>query len=82
MLEDVTAQEILVTERPHAAYPHPLDSLPRASFISQLIAERYHLAPQRMRHRTSLDVALDCYDATDQQTPRRMPPGYRTSFSA
>jgi len=81
MLDDVTA-EILVTERSRAAYVYHPDSLPRAAFISQLIAERYHLAPQRQRRRATVDIALDCYEATEQQTPRRMPPGYRRSFEA
>jgi len=81
MPEDVTAA-ILVTERPCAAYVHHPDSLPRAAFISQLIAERYHLAPQRLRRRVPLEVALDCYETAEQQAVRRMPPGYRKSFEA
>lgn len=79
MLEEVSATEILVTQRPRAAFA---DSLPRGAFISQLIAERYHLAPQRQRRRAPLDVALDCYETAEQQATRRMPPGYRTSLSA
>ena len=81
MPDDVIA-EILVAERPHAAYPHHSDSLPRAAFISQLIAERYHLAPQRQRSRAPLDIALGCYETAEHQTVRRMPPGYRKSFEA
>jgi len=80
MPQNVTAA-VLATERSRAAYADP-ESLPRAAFISQLIAERYHLAPQRLRRRASLGVALDCYATAEQQAVRRMPPGYRRSIEA
>jgi len=52
-----------------------------AAFISQLIAEREHLPPQRERRRAPVATALDRYEATEQQVVPRMPPGYRKSLS-
>jgi hypothetical protein len=55
-------------------------SLPRAAFISQLIAERQHLPTQRQRRRSTVDVALDAYGATERNAVLRMPPGYRKTL--
>jgi hypothetical protein len=55
---------------------------PGAAFISQLIAERQHLPPQRERRRAPVDIALGCYEAAGQQAVRRMPPGYRKTVLA
>ncbi|HTJ56738.1 MAG TPA: hypothetical protein VL418_04130 [Devosiaceae bacterium] len=52
-----------------------------AAFVSQLIAERQHLPPQRERRRAPLATALCSYEATERQTIRRLPPGYRKSLS-
>ncbi len=46
-----------------------------ASFISQLIAERQHLPPQRQRRRASIDTAVDAYRTG--AAIARMPLGYR-----
>ena len=58
------------------------NALPRATFISQLIAERHHLPPQRERRRTTMDVAVEAYADTEQNAIRRMPPGYRKTLLA
>ncbi len=53
---------------------------PSADFISQLIAERNHLPPQRQRRRATMSDALDAYDSTAAQAVGRLPPGYRTTL--
>lgn len=55
---------------------------PTADFLSQLIAERHHLAPQRARRRVPIPDALDTYDAAGRLSVRRMPPGYRMNLEA
>ena len=52
-------------------------STTRAAFLSQLIAERFHLDPQRERRRAPVPFAIDIYAAAQQQAVRRLPPGYR-----
>jgi hypothetical protein len=51
-----------------------------AAFISQLIAERHHMAPQRERRRATMAVAVGSYAATQEQSLRRLPPGYRKAM--
>ncbi len=53
---------------------------PSVDFISQLIAERDHLPPQRERRRAPVGVALGAYDAGSKIAVRRMPAGYRTTI--
>ena len=65
-----------------AAYRSASGTAPRAAFISQLIAERQHLPPQRRRRRSTVGVALDAYDATERNAVVRLPPGYRTTIVA
>lgn len=55
---------------------------PDAGFLSQLIAERHHLATQRAKRRAPVDDALKTYDAGGRISERRMPPGYRMSIDA
>jgi hypothetical protein len=57
-------------------------SAPAATFLSQLIAERDHLAPQRERRRASLSVALGSYATTGASDVLRLPAGYRKSLLA
>jgi hypothetical protein len=62
-----------------AAAPRP--SLRRnqtmASFVSQLLAARENLAPQRQRRRNTVAGALGAYSAGASITVKRMPQGYR-----
>jgi hypothetical protein len=58
------------------------ESAPAAEFLSQLIAERDHLPPQRTRRRASLSVALGSYAITEASDIRRLPAGYRKSVVA
>jgi hypothetical protein len=51
-----------------------------ADFLSQLIAERQHLAPQRERRRAPVGQAVDAYANGGRIAVRRMPVGYRTTI--
>jgi hypothetical protein len=51
-----------------------------ASFLSQLIAERQHLAPQRARRRAGLAEAVHAYSSGKAMAVRRLPQGYRKSL--
>lgn len=53
---------------------------PRAAFLSQLIAERHHMATQRARRQAPVAMALSTYDATGKIAIRRLPPGYRMTL--
>lgn len=53
-----------------------------ASFVSQLLAARQNLAPQRVRRRSSVDGALDAYRSGASISVVRMPQGYRKSLTA
>jgi|GEM_PF-7062003 len=55
---------------------------PAAAFLSQLIAERMHLPPQRERRRETAVVAASCYAEAAAHAIRRLPPGFRKSVSA
>ena len=67
-----------------AARPRP--SLKRseiaAPFVSQLLAERYNLPPQRARRRNTAEGAVGAYASGAQIAVKRMPMGYRTSIVA
>jgi hypothetical protein len=66
--------------------PSPRDHLrlahaaPHADFVSQLIAERQHLPPQRARRRAAMGEALAAYDSGAHIADRRIPPGYRKTI--
>jgi len=63
-------------------HPNPDPAAPEATFLSQLIAERDHLPPQRARRRAPVATALLSYHGTAILTPPRLPPGYRKSLMA
>jgi hypothetical protein len=54
----------------------------KPEFLSQLIAEREHLATQRVRRQATPLEVLRTYDAGGKLKVRRMPPGYRTDIEA
>lgn len=66
--------------------PKPRPSLKRseiaAPFVSQLLAERYNLPPQRARRRNTAEGAVGAYASGAQIAVKRMPVGYRTSIVA
>ena len=71
----------MVALRP--AQPHELPRLlPDAAFVSQLIAARDHLAPQRERRRATPAAATNAYATSARIAIRRLPPGYRTRIDA
>lgn len=53
-----------------------------ASFVSQLLAERNNLAPQRARRRNSAEGAIGAYADGARIAVKRMPIGYRTTILA
>lgn len=67
-----------------AAAPRP--SLQRsqtnATFISQLLAARDNLPPQRQRRQGSVEGALGAYRAGASIAVRRLPQGYRKTVVA
>ena len=66
--------------------PRPRPSLRRtdtaATFVSQLLAERANLPPQRSRRRGSAEGAIGAYADGAKVAVKRMPLGYRTSIVA
>lgn len=52
-------------------------SAPGAAFVSQLLAARAHMAPQRARRRGTAEGAIGAYGQTARLSERRMPQGYR-----
>ena len=53
-----------------------------AAFISQLLAERNNMAPQRARRRSTAEGAIGAYTSGAKVAVKRMPLGYRTSIVA
>ena len=62
--------------------PSTVRLTPAASFLSQLIAERYQLAPQRARRRAPPIVATGAYATGTHIADLRLPAGYRKSLVA
>ena len=83
----MTESDTLIVGLPmalEAARPRP--SLVRdqttAAFVSQLLAARANLAPQRSRRRGTSEGAIGAYAAGAKVAVRRMPVGYRTTIVA
>ncbi|SEQ28690.1 hypothetical protein SAMN05428969_2561 [Devosia sp. YR412] len=53
-----------------------------AAFVSQLLAERGNLPPQRARRRGNAEGAIGAYADGAKVTVKRMPLGYRTTIVA
>jgi hypothetical protein len=60
----------------------PSRGSPKAGFLSQLIAERHHLATQRLKRQAPVAEVLRTYDAGGKLSIRRLPPGYRMTVDA
>lgn len=69
--------QVAAGERPSLAF-----SAPTAAFVSQLIAARAHLPPQRARRIGTNEGAVGAYGQTARLTQRRMPQGYRKTVVA
>lgn len=63
-----------------AARPSLARSVPDAAFISQLLAARAHLPPQRARRIGTAEGAVGAYGQTARLAQRRMPMGYRKTI--
>ena len=69
----------LVAQSPQARLAPGLRAAsPDAAFISQLIAEHHHLAPQRAKRRATQSVAVGAYDTGLHISDRRLPAGWTT----
>lgn len=66
------------------ARPRPslLRNQTTAAFVSQLLAERANLAPQRSRRRGSTEGAIGAYADGAKVAVKRMPMGYRKTIVA
>lgn len=53
-----------------------------AAFVSQLLAARANMAPQRARRRTSAEGAIGAYACGANIAVKRMPAGYRKTVVA
>lgn len=53
-----------------------------AAFVSQLLAERERLPPQRARRRETAEGAVGAYAKSAKVAVKRMPMGYRTTIVA
>lgn len=80
-MSEVDAKALPVPVAPRRRI-HPRGGQPKAAFLSQLIAERYRLDPQRERRQAPLVEALRRYDAGEHIDDRRMPAGYRMTLDA
>ena len=60
----------------------PYRGAPKAAFLSQLIAEKHHLAPQRARRQAPVADVLRTYDAGGKIAIKRLPAGYRMDIDA
>lgn len=67
---------------PSPVRPSFYRAAPKAAFLSQLIAERHHLAPQRARRRAPVAQAVSAYATGSSATVLRMPAGYRRTVVA
>jgi hypothetical protein len=77
--ELVVAPAVPATVQPARPRPSLGRSDTAATFISQLLAERAHLPPQRQRRRASPEGAVGAYSSGASIAVKRMPAGYRTS---
>ena len=74
---DTTATGLPVPLEQRAPRPSLAQTAPEASFVSQLLAARAHLPPQRERRRATPEGAVGAYAAGAKMAVRRMPAGYR-----
>ena len=64
----------------NGARPSLARTAPTAAFVSQLIAARDRLSPQRARHSDSPAGAVGAYGRGARMAERRMPHGYRKTM--
>ena len=71
-----------VTLEPASQRPSLMRFAPSAAFVSQLIAARDRLPPQRERRTASVDRAVGAYRSGAVIAVKRMPEGYRKTVVA
>ena len=69
-----------VPAEPRSPRPSLARSSTAAAFLSQLIAARSRLEPQKELRRAPVGIALDAYSTGARITVRRMPKGYRKTL--
>ncbi|SFV37089.1 hypothetical protein SAMN05216456_2742 [Devosia crocina] len=83
MSESETQRNLLpVPQAPAARQSSLSQGAPSAAFVSQLIAGRDRLPPQRERRLASLDRAVGAYRIGAGMAVKRMPEGYRKTILA
>jgi len=80
--EDARPAGLPMVIAPQPAPPGLARPAPPAAFLSQLIAARHQLPPQRARLRAPLAHAVDAYATGGRVATRRLPAGYRKSVVA
>ena len=71
-----------VATEPRRPRPSLARSQTAAAFVSQLLAARASLPPQRQRRRGTNEGAIGAYAAGAKVAVKRMPAGYRKSVVA
>jgi hypothetical protein len=71
-----------VALEPSRPRPSLLRNQTTAVFVSQLLAGRHNLPPQRARRRSSTEGAIGAYADGAKVAIKRMPMGYRTTIVA
>jgi len=79
---DTEVRILPVTLEARVSRQSPSSTAQDANFLSQLIAARAHLPPQRERRRATPQGAVGAYAAGARIAVRRMPAGYRTTIVA
>jgi hypothetical protein len=82
MAKGDTTSGLPMTLEPARPRPSLLRSEVAAPFVSQLLAERGNLPPQRARRRNTVEGAVGAYANGAKIAVKRMPVGYRTSIVA
>ena len=77
-----TAQTLPVPVAPAAPRPSLARYVLPAAFVSQLLAERGHMATQRARYRAPTGFAHAAYNENLALNAPRLPAGYRHKASA
>jgi hypothetical protein len=72
---------LVVSGRASSLKPSLARSSSNADFLSQMIAERQHLAPQRARRQAALGSALSAYAEGGVRGVPRLPAGFFRSRS-
>jgi hypothetical protein len=81
-VQNETETRMLAALEAASARPSLARSVPTATFVSQLIAARERMTPQRPRRNGTPEGAVGAYGQTARLADRRMPAGYRRTVVA